>query len=424
MTNLIKRGSQVLSPVLGRYMTLEVKSGKGSYLYGTDGKAYLDFASGIAVASTGHCHPKVVNAIKKQAETLLHACIGIAYYEPPVELAEELEKRLGAGLNSVFFSQSGSEAVEACMKLAKYVTHKTKLLAFTGGFHGRTMGALSVTTSKNKYLKGYDPLLQGVMFFPYPYCYRCPWKKERSSCAMHCVSELEMYFKTIPADTAAALIEPILGEGGYTPAPHQFLKRLKELCGQKDMLLIFDEVQSGVGRAGYWGYFQACSVKPDILALAKGLGSGLPIGACVSTRKIMAGWSPGAHGGTFGGNPVSCSAGVATLKVLDKYVLKLVSLGETVVKELKTTLADHPYIGDIRGSGLMIGLELVTNKQSKEPNPDMAKAVIKKALEKGLIVISCGLFDNVIRVIPPLIITQKDLKKGLDILAAIIHDYH
>jgi 4-aminobutyrate aminotransferase len=419
---LVERGNTVLSAVLGRFFSdLEVSHGKGCYLFGLDGKKYLDFASGIAVTSTGHCHPKVVKAIKKQAETLIHACIGIAYYEPPIKLAEMLAETLGGNLNSVFFTQSGSEAVETAIKLAKYTSGKSKILAFKGAFHGRTTGALSITSSKEKYTKGYEPLLEGILSFPFPRCYRCPWNKDKNTCENYCSLELEEYINNLDNDVAAAIIEPILGEGGYVLAPDHFLMTLKKICNKKNILLIFDEIQTGVGRTGNWFAFQNYNVEPDIITLAKGMGSGLPLGACIAQKELMDQWHAGAHGGTYGGNPLTCAAGVATLEVLEKNVDKVQKLGGKAITFLEEKLADNPFIGDIRGAGLMIGIEFVKNKATKEPYPEIIRKVMTTCLEKGLIIISCGMEDNVIRIIPPLIIKEKELFQGLTLLTEVIN---
>lgn len=398
-------------------------SGKGSYLYGQDGRAYLDFATGIAVASTGHCHPHVVDAIKTQAETLIHACAGVVYYDANVALAEKITEKLGHGLDSVFFTQSGSEAVEASLKLARYLTRKPRFLAFTGGFHGRTFGALAVTTSKDKYRQGYEPYLGEVSFFPYPYLYRSAWGDENAE--TKAIAALETFFETHGADAAAVIIEPILGEGGYVSAPPAFLKRLRELCTEQGVLLIFDEVQSGFGRTGQWFAFQQTGVVPDIIALAKGIASGMPLGACVSRAELMSKWTTSAHGGTYGGNPVTCAAGLATLEVLEKTTLDQINQRSREAQDfIQAELADHPFLGDVRITGLMIGLEFVKDKTTKAPHPEFVKKCIETGIQKGLILISCGLHDNVIRLVPPLTITPDELNQGLRLFKEVLHAVH
>lgn len=417
--SFLERANQALSSVSSHYTQLEIVRGEGCYLYDAQGRGYLDFSSGVGVVSTGHCHPKVVKAIQDQAATLIHACIGVVYYDPPIRLAEKLGQILGPGLDSVFFVQSGSEAIESAIKLAKYITKKHKIVAFKGGFHGRTLGALSLTTSKEKYRDGYAPLLEGVQFFPYPYCYRCPWGKDSASCEVFCKEELTAYFDQLDNQVAAVIIEPILGEGGYTSAPEAFLKHLHALCKEKGILLIFDEIQTGFGKTGHWFAFQKLGIVPDIIALAKGIGSGLPLGACVASKTLMSQWTPGAHGGTYGGNPVTCAAGVATLEVLESHLENISTLGKKAFSFLQDQLRQSPAVGDLRAEGLMIGIEFI-KPHTKEPNPEFMKQVMGHCLEKGLIVISCGLHDNVIRLVPPLVIDEDTLIKGLTILTEVI----
>ncbi len=424
MTSFVDRSNQVISGVLGHYTALEVVKGEGCYLIGKDGQRYLDFSSGIGVTSTGHCHPDVVAAIQRQAETLIHACIGVAYYEPPLQLAELLLSKCPEMDGQVFFSQSGSEAVEACIKLAKYVTKKSKIIAFKGGFHGRTFGALSLTTSKEKYRHGYEPLLPGIEFFSYPYSYRFPLADTQEASDAAYTKKLIDYIDSLGDDVAAFIIEPVLGEGGYVPAPKAFLETLSDLCKKKNILLIFDEIQSGIGKTGHWFAYQHYGVVPDIMAVAKGLGSGMPLGACVARKELMSAWTKGAHGGTYGGNPVTCAAGVATLRVLDAYVPKVQSLSDMTAALLKTELADHPLVGDIRVFGLMIGIEFVKDKATRTPHPELISTIIQRCLEKNLIVISCGVDDNVIRLVPQLVIDKETLEYGLKTFCEVIHALH
>jgi 4-aminobutyrate aminotransferase len=408
--NIVGRADKVLSPVLGHYTRLEVTSGKGVYLYGADGKAYMDFASGIAVASTGHCHPQVTAAIQKQAETLIHACAGVVYYPQNVELAEQLGALLGHDLTSVFFCQSGTEAIEASLKLAKYVTKKPGILAFTGGFHGRSLGALSITTSKAKYKEGYEPLLPHTHYFPYPYMLH-ETKSEDQLC-----QELEAFIDGLPDTVGAAIIEPILGEGGYTPAPTTFLKQLRASCNKKNMLLIFDEIQTGFSRTGAWFDFQTHQVVPDIIALAKGMASGMPLGACVSRPDLMNKWTTGAHGGTYGGNPVSCAASLATINVLKENLPTIAKKSELAKNILVSELSKHPKVADIRIKGLMIGVEF--------HKAEDIKPIMEACLKHNLIVVSCGIYDNVIRLIPPLTITEQELSQGIRIFTEVVNATH
>ncbi len=410
-----------LSPVLGRYHQIEYEKGEGCYLWDTNGQRYLDMASGLGVTSTGHCHPKVTAAICKQAQTLIHPCIGNGHYAPPARLAQTLSQLVSKDvLFTAFFAQSGSEANEAAIKLAKYVTKRKKLIAFQGGFHGRTLGSLSLTTSKMKYRDGYEPLLEGISFFPYPYTYRCPFGKtteeDSTNAAIQALQESPLFNE----DVAAVIIEPALGEGGYIPAPKAFLKALRTRCTEKGILLIFDEIQTGIGRTGTWFAFEHSDVLPDIITLAKGIASGMPLSACLAKKTIMDQWSPGAHGGTFGANPVSCAAANATLDVIENYLPTLPEKSKKAFEFLNTTLATHPNVGDIRGYGYFIGIELVKDKTSKAPFPELIKPILEMARKNGVIIISCGLHDNVLRLIPPLTIDEDTLLSGLSLICDAI----
>jgi 4-aminobutyrate aminotransferase len=390
MKNMKARAKKVLSPVLGRYFPdFEVEKGKGCYLYGTDGKKYLDFSAGIAVCSTGHAHPHVVAATKKQIKNLIHICIGIAYYEPYVALAEKLSKIVPIKNAQFFFCQSGSEAVEAAIKLAKYASKKPGLVAIRGGFHGRTLGALSLTTSKMKYREGYEPLVPKVYI------------------AQQDLKALENIFKT--KDIAAVIVEPIWGEGGYVVMPAKFMRGLRKLCSKYSVLLIFDEVQTGVGRTGKWFAAQHFGVRPDILCMAKGIASGFPLGAIAASDKIMKKWSPGAHGGTFGGNPVCCAGAIATLEVIQKEKLlqNANRLGNYLKKELIKLQGKYPIIKDVRGLGLMIGVDF--------KDAAVTKKIMNYCLQNGLVLISTGADGTVIRFVPPLIVKKKQIDQALQI---------
>jgi predicted acetylornithine/succinylornithine family transaminase len=399
MKNFKQRAQSVVSPVLGMYFDdFEVKGGKGSYLFGVDGKKYLDFATGIACCVTGHCHPKVVAAIKRQAEKLLHVCIGIAYYEPYVQLAEEIQKIVPIEKAQTFLCQSGSEAIEAAIKLAKYTTKKPGIIAFQGGFHGRTLGALSITTSKMKYREGYEPLLPEVYIAPF---------------------DLAVVKGSIESHTdrvAAVIIEPILGEGGYQVVEKNFLVGLRSLCDQYGLLLIFDEVQTGLGHTGKWFACQHAGVKPDIIALAKGIASGLPLGACVAKAEVMAKWSPGAHGGTFGGNPVNCAAAIATIKAIkqEKMLGNATKLGAYLKKELQKLQKQFPSIKEVRGMGLMLGVDFGKS--------EIVKKIINFCLSRQLVLISTGGDGTVIRFIPPLNVTRREIESALKIFRAALEN--
>ena len=414
---------ELFSPVLGKFHELEIKSASGCYVFDKSGNKFLDFGSGIAVASTGHCHPDVVAAIQKQAAELIHPCIAIGFCDALIDCANAILDIMKNDEYQIFFDQTGTGAVEAALKLAKFVTQKHKIIAFHGGFHGRSMGSLSVTTSKMSYRENIGPMLDGVSFFPYPYCYRCPWDKEKTSCNLECKTEL-LNSALFTDDVAAVIIEPTLGEGGYSPAPKEFLQELANLCKQKNILLILDEIQTGIGRTGTWFNFEQSDLVPDIVVTAKGLGSGVPISACIAKKSIMSQWSTGAHGGTYGGNPVSCAATTATLKVISSTLEQIQPLSIFAEQYLNDKLKNNPYIGDIRVMGLMIGLELVENKQNKAPFPKMLTDILQRALKKKLILISCGIHFNVIRLAPPLIITKKELETGLAILCELLNDYN
>ncbi|NQT29121.1 MAG: aminotransferase class III-fold pyridoxal phosphate-dependent enzyme [Candidatus Saganbacteria bacterium] len=388
MKNLKERGEKVLSPVLGKYFSnFEIEKGKGCYLFSTAGRKYLDFSSGIAVAATGYSHPKVVKAAKKQLEKLIHICIGVAYYEPYVVLAERLSEIVPIKNAQFFFCQSGSEAVEAAIKLAKYVTHKPGLVAIKGGFHGRSFGALSLTTSKMKYRDGYGPFLPKVYI------------------AEPSLASISKILKT--KKIAGLILEPILGEGGYLVFPKKFIKGVRKLCTKHKVLMIMDEIQTGIGRTGKWFASEYSGVKPDILCMAKGIASGFPLGAICAPSKIMGKWSPGAHGGTFGGNPVCCAAAIATLDTIkkEKLLKNTKKMGIYLKKKLLALKAKYPIIKEVRGLGLMLGVDF---KDSA-----VVKKILNYCLDNKLVLISTGADGTVIRFVPPLIVKKKEIDQGL-----------
>lgn len=416
MKNLIKRSHTCLSNVLGHFTELEITRGEGSYLIDYSDKKYLDFGAGIAVNATGHCHPDVVKAIKTQSETLLHGCAGVIYYEQNIALAEKLGKISGDSLNSVFFTQSGTEAVEAALKCATYVRNKQQIIAFKGSFHGRTLGALSVTTSNKKYHDRYPLAYSDPIVLKYPYFYRndAPLNTESGY-----LTYLNESLSKIDASTVAAIIiEPVIGEGGYIPAPASVLKVLRDWCSSTGVLLIFDEIQSGIGRTGEWFYFQHHGILPDILTTAKGIASGLPLGACISSKTIMDQWTTGSHGGTYGGNPLSCVAGSATLNVIEPILPTIKQLGDDAIQRLKSELKNHPNVGDIRGQGLMIGIEFILD-ENKLPASELVSNILSECLKQQLLVVSCGTHRNVVRLMPPLTISSDELNSGLDIFISV-----
>lgn len=414
--NTVDRAKDLLTPALVFHSDIVVKKAEGIYVESVSGTRYMDFTSGLATANIGHCPPEVVSAAKAQMDRLIHSgCI--FRYDSEVELAERLKEITPEGIDMFFFSNSGAEAVEGAIKLARYVTGRQGIIGFIGGFHGRTMGAVSLTTSSVKYRRRYQPLLPSVYHAPYPYCYRCHLGKDQADCSLDCIEYLERIFKyQIPGDEVACIIiEPVLGEGGYYAPPKDFMKKLRELCTREGILLIADEVQSGFGRTGKWFAVEHFGIKPDILVMAKGIASGFPLSAIGSSAEIMKKWTPGAHGTTFGGNPVSCAAGCATIDKIkrDSILENAVKVGKRAMERLRAMKARFPFIGDVRGLGLMIGVEFV--KEDGGPDSEILKKIMDRCLEKGLVIIECGLDKNVLRLMPPLITTETQMDEALDI---------
>ena len=408
--SLEQRAAKVLSPVLGHYTWLEVDRGEGSWLFTKAGRKVLDLTSGIAVTPIGHAHPKVVAAVQAQVAKLSHICAGVAAYEPNVALAEALGEITPGDLDMVFFGNSGGEAIEASIKLARQVTGRESIIVFRGGFHGRTTGAASVTTSKSLYRKGYGALLPEVHVAPYPDPLDCPITPahDAETCGQHSLAIIEqMLDHDVPAEQIAGiLIEPVLGEGGYVAPPVSFLHGLRALATRIGALLIFDEVQSGFGRTGAWFAAQKFGVTPDVMTLAKALGGGLPLGAVVAPRAIHERWQTSTHGSTFGGNPVSCASGLATLQVIrDEGLVKRADfVGKIIVEELAPLKRD-PRVREIRTTGAMAAIEFTDKATSK--------AAIAGALARDVLLITCGSHDQVVRFIPPLNIAEDDLRGGV-----------
>ena len=423
MQDLVKLGDEFLSPVLAHYHKLQVKAAKGSVLLSTEDKKYLDCSSGIAVTNVGHCHPKVVKAVVDQAKTLMHICAGVAYYDKNVLLAKKLVELSPFEKASIFFTQSGTEAIEAAIKLVKYVSKKQGIIAFKGCFHGRTLGALSITY-KQKFKQGYEPLIPNVAFWDYPYCFRCPYGLEQATCGEKCIGKLEENFRNLKSDVGAVFFEPILGEGGYVVPPYNFVKRLRELTKEHNVLLVFDEIQTGIGRTGTMFAAEHFDVVPDVMVLAKGLASGLPLGACIAKKELMDAWTTSAHGGTFSGNPVSCASALATIEVIEEESLlkHVYENGQYIIEKFKELAKHYSVIGDVRGSGFMIGVEFI-NLKTKEPDPEMVKHILTEGLKKQVVFISCGSDGQVIRFIPPLTTPVDQLDKMFDILVSCIKSY-
>jgi 4-aminobutyrate aminotransferase len=414
---IIARDHQVLSPSYTRGYPLVMKRGEGAIVEDVDGNRFLDFAAGIAVVATGHSHPEVVAAIQKQAAEFLHMSGTDFYYESMVTLAEKLAGLVPGGVQRrVYFGNSGAEANEAAIKLARYHTGRDKFIAFLGSFHGRTMGALSLTGSRVIQKRGFHPSLP-VQHIPYAYCYRCAYGKQPETCNVECVKVLEdQLFKTIlPADEVAAIfVEPIQGEGGYLVPPAKFHEELRRVADRHGILLIHDEVQSGMGRTGRMFASEHFGVTPDIVTIAKGIASGMPLSATISRAEIM-NWPPGAHASTFGGNPVSVAAALTTVELLEEQVLENSrTMGEYMMARMQRWPETFRHVGDVRGRGLMIGFELVYDKETKERAPEIRNRLELMAFERGLLILGCG--PNSIRLCPPLIINRDQADFALDTL--------
>jgi len=418
----VRRDEQALSPSTTRIYPLVIEKARGAMVEDVDGNRYLDFTAGIAVVATGHSHPEVVEAIQKQAARFIHMSGTDFYYPAQVKLAEAMDRITpGRSPKRTFFSNSGTEAVEAAFKLARYRTRRPLTIAFQGAFHGRTMGALSLTGSKAVQRRHFAPLIPGVTHVPYAYCYRCPYGLTYPSCKMHCVNVIrEEYFKTLvpPEDVAAIVVEPIQGEGGVVVPPPEFHPMLAELAREFGILYVVDEVQTGMGRTGKMFALEHWGVEPDILATGKGIASGLPMGATVASAELMS-WQAGAHANTFGGNPVACEAALVTIELLERnLVANAAAVGGHLLRELDKLKARHRLIGDVRGKGLMIGVECVRDRETKERAIQERNDIIQRCFRKGLLLLGCG--QNVVRIVPPLLITKQEADVALDILDGVL----
>jgi len=419
---IIERDARVVSPSYTRSYPLVAARGEGAIVEDVDGNRFLDFSAGIAVVAAGHCHPRVVEAIREQAARLIHMSGTDFYYEELVALAEKLAEIAPGGPSGrpprrVSFGNSGAEAIEGSIKLARYATGRDKIIAFFGSFHGRTLGALSLTASKAVQRRHFGPLVPGVVHAPYPYCYRCPFGREPEHCAVECVKHIEdTLLKTIaPAEeTAAMVVEPVQGEGGYVVPPRKFFDELARVAQQNGILLIFDEVQSGMGRTGKMWAAEHFDAVPDILAVAKGIASGMPLGATVARADLMT-WPPGAHASTFGGNPVCCAAALATIALLEEGLVENAArMGAHLMDRMREWPARFPQVGDVRGLGLMIGIELVRDRQTKEKAPELRDRVLRQAFERGLLALGAG--ENTIRLCPPLVVTRDQCDFAMETL--------
>jgi len=421
---VVEQDHRYISPSYTRSYPLVAKRGFGAIVEDADGNTFLDFNAGIAVVATGHCHPEVVAAVQRQAAELIHMSCTDFYYEGMVDLAEKLAAIApGKEAKKVYFGNSGTEAIEAAIKLARYHTRREKIIAFYGAFHGRTMGSLSLTASKAVQRKGFGSLLSDVFHVPYANTYRCPYGHEAKDCCTDCAKFIErvLFTKIVdPQEVAAIIVEPIQGEGGYVPGPAEFLKDLQDICRRNGILLITDEVQSGMGRTGKWWAGDHSGIEPDILCVAKGIASGLPLSATIARASVMD-WKPGAHASTFGANPVSVAAALATHRLVkDHYLENARRMGEYIFGRLSKWRERFPIVGDVRGKGLMIGVEIVSDQKTKEPASKLRDSIEDLAFSKGLLILGAG--PNTIRLAPPLLIDVEQADFAIQILEECIRE--
>lgn len=410
-----------VNPVLSRSARIVVERASGSFVYDMNGDAYLDFTTGIAVNNVGHCHPKVVEAVQKQVGQLIHTSV-TTHHKPYIDVCKKLSEIAPGRLDSCFLANSGAEAVEGAVKMARYVTGRPVIINFRGSFHGRTLMTTALTTSKLVYREKYEPLPGSIYTVPFPYVYRSNFRDNPEACVDHCIHEIEMLFKQIvhPEQVAAFLVEPMQGEGGYVPAPVSFLKKLRAIADKHGILLIVDEVQTGFGRTGKMFAIEHYGVEPDVMLMAKGIAGGMPLSGFISRHEITKNWLPGRHGSTFGGNPVSCAAALATIDVLqsEKLPERAAKLGKEMMERLQKLVGTNSHVGEVRGLGMMIGVEIIEKDGS--PSHDLAEAIATQCLENKLLVLTCGSHGHVIRLIPPLNLSDEEAKKGLDILEKAI----
>ncbi len=406
---IVERDQKYTAPAYGRVYPLVVKEGRGAVIEDVDGNLFLDFTAGIAVTATGHSHPRVVRAIEEQARKFLHFCGSDFYYEPMAELAEKLCRLApGASPKKVFLTNSGTEAVEAAIKLARYSTGRTHLIAFLGAFHGRTLGSLSLTASRSSHRAHFGPLLPDVHHVPY------------GIEGLHALENRLFRHEMRPDEVAAIVVEPIQGEGGYIVPPSGFLGKLKEVCERDGILLVADEIQSGFGRTGKMFACEHSGVEPDILCVAKGIASGLPLGAMIARSDIST-WTRGTHGSTFGGNPVACAAALATLELLESGLVRnAAEVGAYLKERLVALKGKQPVMSDVRGLGLMIGVELAKSDSARAPDAQLRDRVMRRAFEKGLLLLGCG--ESTIRFCPPLIVTKDEARTAVEIFAATLKE--
>ncbi len=412
-----------MTPAWSRIFNFVADRAEGAYIYTDDGKRLLDFTSGIGVTNTGHCHPKVVEAIREQAGLFLHAQTNIVIHKPMLQLIEELRKIVPPSIDSFYFANSGAEALENAVKIARVATGRPNVIVFNGSFHGRTHATMALTTSKTIYRTGFAPLPSGVYVTPFPYAFNLHMTEEQAS--QYALERLEYLLasQTAPKETAAILIESVLGEGGYVVPPVSFMKGLREICDKHGIMLIFDEVQSGFGRTGKWFALEHFGVTPDIITAAKGIASGMPLSAVFSRTEIMKKVETGSIGGTYGGNAIACAAGVATIRAMreDGMLENAAERGIQLMTGLHKLQEEYPQIGDVRGKGLMVGTEFIVDGTQAKAKP-LVKEIINKAESKGMLLLSCGTYDNTLRWIPPLNVTSEQINDGLKIFGEALKE--
>lgn len=422
MSELLSRHDDLIAPVIAFDTDLVIDRAQGIWIHDAAGNRWADFACGTAVTNLGHNHPAVVAAAHAQIDKLMHSgCV--FHYESLVEAAERLRAITPDGIEKFGFANSGAEAVEASVKLARKMSHRQSVIAFRGGFHGRTMGSVAYTTSNSKYRDGYHPILGSTFISPFPHPYR--WGMTEDEAVAHSLTELDMLFRheVAPHNVAAMLIEPVQGEGGYYPAPVSFLTELRRICDEHGILLVFDEVQTGFGRTAEWFASDHFPVDPDIIALGKGIANGLPLSAYGASAELIDGWKVGSHGTTFGGNPVACAASVAVMDTMGGLLPNARAVSARAFERFEKLRVDHPTIGDVRGLGLMIGVELVSDRETRQPDPAAFGHIQRYCMERELVVIECGPTGNIIRFIPPVITTVEELDWAIDLIDAALIEW-
>jgi 4-aminobutyrate aminotransferase len=419
---------EYLTPILrwkNRRFPLFVTRGYSSFVEDHTGKRYIDFTSGMGAAGLGHCPPEVIRAVSKQLNKLIHICAHVAMYEPYLELSRILTNILPKGLGFPFFTNSGAEANEAALKLAKWYTNRDYIIAFLGSFHGMTAGAFTITTVSSRYKERKTPTISHVIYVPFPYCYRCFFRKKYPECQIACLDYLKIILKTIvpPSNVAAIILEPIQGDGGVIVPPVEFVKELREICNENDILLIFDEIQTGLGRTGKMFACEHFGITPDIMTLGKTLANGFPLGAMVARKDLIENLENFPHGSTFGGNPISCVAAISVVQsIIEKNVIEnVISVGSFLKKELEKLAHENILLGDIRGKGLMLGVEIVKDKdKDRTPDPERTRKIVEVCYEKGLLIPIGGIFENVLRFLPPLNLDLEVAKEAVKIFSESI----